>query len=230
MKPRVEYFKFTEAMSRSGQWELSEEARNEKMRALMALIEEYELVGISASVPENVYLGWFGAAPHPYGNPYFMLFYGVISRLVRYAASINYEHKIDFVFDTQIEQMDKVLGAWGEFERTTPPKFKHLIGDPPIFRSDKWTLPLQAADFIAGWTRTMNTAVELRRPIPEPPWSPRGNNVQREYNFMEWWHAADIYNLIFGIRPITFTFGGSGTEFSGPPKLHLPSWPTSWAK
>jgi hypothetical protein len=123
--------------------------------------------------------------------------------------------------------MTKVLAAWAGFIGTAPDELKPIIGDPPIFRSDKTTLPLQAADFHAGWLREMNTAIELgqQRPLPLPPWYPKGNNIRREYNFMKWWHAAQTYEHIFGRKPITYTFGGEGTEFSAPPLLHLPSWP-----
>jgi hypothetical protein len=231
MRPRVDYFKFSEAISCSGQFfGFSEESRAEKMRALMALIEEYQLVAISVCIPDNVFRGWFGYAPHPYGNPYFVMLYRMVARVIRYAASLNYREEIDFVFDTQTDQMKKILNAWSAFVQTAPKDKLVYLENPPRFENDKYIPPLQAADFAAGWIRTMNTALELGRSIPVPPWHPRGIDIRRETTFIEWWHAEELYIKIFGGRPITYTFGSTGTEFSAPPRLHLPSWPAVWPK
>jgi hypothetical protein len=225
MRPRVSYFKYSEAMNLSGEFlGISEPSRDEKLKLLVGILEEYGVVGISASVPHKVFAGWFCRAPAPFNNPYLMLLYGVAGRLLRYARSIDYTDTVDLIFDTQLDQVDKVMDAWSGFVRNAPDELRPLIGDPPIFRDDKKTLPLQAADLHAGWLREMNTALELGREVPTPPWHPRGGNIRREYNFMEWWHAQDTFERIFGYKPITYTFG-ENTELSAPPRLHLPAWP-----
>jgi hypothetical protein len=221
MKPRIGYFKFSEAMNGSGEfYGISEESRDEKMRHLLRIIERYALVGISASMCRDVFTQWFGWDRGPLGNPYFMLFYGAIRRLFKYAYSTGAVHPIDFVFDSQPEQMSKVLDGWREFVRSAPVEYAPLVGDPPYFRSDKTTVPLQAADFHAGWLRTMNTAVELNQPLPRPRWMVGGDKIRREYTFMEWWHAQDTFVRLFGFLPVTYSFG-----WGHPP--HFPAMPTS---
>ena len=225
MKPRVEYFKYSEAIGFHGQFNgISAPSRTEKLKLLINLISEFGLVGISASIPHRVFQGWFRYAPPPFNNSYLVMFYGVISRLLRYVNSIGYEGKVELVFDTQSDQVAKVQAIWDEFVSAAPREFVPLLGDPPLFRDDKRTIALQAADMHAGWLREMNTAVELGKPIPEPLWHPAGEHIRREYNFMEWWHAAETFVRLFGANPITYSFG-EGTELSVPPRLHLPAWP-----
>jgi hypothetical protein len=221
MRPRVAYFKYSEAMNLSGEFlGISESSRNEKLNLLVGLMEDYELIGISASVPHNVFTGWFSRAPAPFNNPYLMLFYGVIRRLLMYMRSAGIDDKVRLVFDSQPDQQLKVLAVWEEFVRTAPIEFKSILESSPVFRSDKLNLPLQAADFHAGWLREMNTAVEKGLPAPKPVFS-RGDNLRREYNFMEWWHAAETYEHIFGHKPLTYTFG-HGSPLRLP---RFPLWP-----
>ena len=52
-----------------------------------------------------------------------------------------------------------------------PDNIRQLISNPPIFRSDKTTLPLQAADVdVRWWTRRMCETHFLGKPEIEPPW------------------------------------------------------------
>lgn len=226
MRPRVSYFKYAEASGLGGQFEgITEELRNEKMRALMRLLEDHQVVGISASFPDEVFRGWFGRVGRPLNNPYFMLFYGAISRLVRYAQSIGHPGPISLVFDRQTEQERLVLDAWSDFTESAPPEVQLMLPHPPVFRNDKTEIPLQAADLHAGWLRALNTARHRNEPLPSPMWGQRGANIRREYNFMEWWHAAQIYERFLGRKPITYHWADERTEYSIPPRLHLPSWP-----
>jgi hypothetical protein len=225
MKPRVGYFKYSEAMNFGGEFlGISQASRDEKLKLLVGVLEDYGVVGISASVPHRVFSGWFCKAPAPFNNPYVMLLYGVIMRLLRYARSIDYRDKVDLIFDTQLDQMENVMAAWAGFVRDAPDEFRPLLGDPPMFRNDKTTLPLQAADLHAGWLREMNTAQELGKQQLMPPWHPRGEHIRREYNFMEWWHAQDTFRRAMGYNPVTYSFGES-TELSPITRLHLPAWP-----
>lgn len=230
MRPRISYFKFSEAISLRGEFTgISADSRDEKLAIFLRLIEGYKLVGISASLPREVFEGWHAFFPYPYNNPYFLLFFGVVHRICTYCQNQGIKDKVDFVFDNQPEHISKVLDAWNAFVSSAPEDAKEILGDPPIFRSDKTTLPLQAADFCAGWLRTMNRAVAERKEVPDPVWSKIAGNIahriKRFYYVAEWWDAKELYKQLFGREPITYTFGGIGTELSHPPLLHLPSWP-----
>lgn len=84
MSPRIEYFKFDEAMGLSGQFQgISEAARDEKLRLLINLIEEHGLYGIASAIPHAIFYPMFGTYPHKWvRNPYYLSFYGITARLV----------------------------------------------------------------------------------------------------------------------------------------------------
>jgi hypothetical protein len=46
-----------------------------------------------------------------------------------------------------------VTAAWEKFLEVAPEEMRPLVGDYPIFRDDKTTLPLQAADLAVGNSR-----------------------------------------------------------------------------
>jgi hypothetical protein len=71
--------------------------------------------------------------------------------------------KIDFVFDFQPGK-----AAWERFLEVAPEEIRPLVGDYPIFRDDKTTLPLQAADLAVGNSRRLAEAAYYGRE-PEPP-------------------------------------------------------------
>jgi hypothetical protein len=65
MSPRIEYFKYDEAMGLSGEFHgISEAARDEKLRLLINLIEEHGLVGVASVIPHCIFYPMFGTYPH----------------------------------------------------------------------------------------------------------------------------------------------------------------------
>jgi hypothetical protein len=84
--------------------------------------------------------------------------------------------KVDFVFDIQPGQMEKVLSAWSHFKEVAPPSLRTLIGDPPIFRNDMTTLPLQAADLHA-WSLRAKLTAEINREDYVAPWGNAGDSI-----------------------------------------------------
>ena len=61
--------------------------------------------------------------------------------------------KINFVFDIQPGKVEIVTPAWEKFLEVAPKEIRPLVSDYPIFRDDKTTLPLQAADLAVGNSR-----------------------------------------------------------------------------
>jgi hypothetical protein len=60
--------------------------------------------------------------------------------------------KVDFIFDNHSDKRG-IDAGWDDFVECHDPKFRPNFGPGPIFRDDKEFLPLQAADFIAGYVR-----------------------------------------------------------------------------
>jgi hypothetical protein len=83
------------------------------------------------------------------------------------------EEKVDFIFDDRSEK-GKILFAWEYLKRDAP--YRNNLGATPRFESDDEFLPLQAADFLAGWVREKNMSADgknsvsglwsVKRPVP----------------------------------------------------------------
>jgi hypothetical protein len=97
-------------------------------------------------------------------------FYGIISHLAGYYQRKGVTEPIDFIFDIQPGHVEMVIAAWERFLEVAPPDLKPLLGDYPIFRDDKTTVALQAADFGAGWSRQLAEDAHFGRPARTPPW------------------------------------------------------------
>jgi hypothetical protein len=80
MRPRLDYFKYSEARSFTGQflgW--SEQSRNERVRRLMAILVEHSPLGVSSAMPHDLYQQIFGANPDKVIRfPYFFCFYSIV--------------------------------------------------------------------------------------------------------------------------------------------------------
>jgi hypothetical protein len=131
MSPRIEYFKYDEAMGLSGEFlGISEAARDEKLRLLINLIEEHELVGLASAVPHSVFYPMFGTYPHKWvRNPYYISFYGIAARLVTYLSKSGTKEKVEFIFDFQpgSDQMREAQEGWENFREMAPPEMLDYV-------------------------------------------------------------------------------------------------------
>jgi hypothetical protein len=118
MKPRLDYFKLSEAMSFSGQFSgRGEESRNERMRLLVRILADHRPLGVVSAVPHDLYQQVFGKNPDKaIAHPYFVSFYGLIALVSEDLAAKGLKEKIDFVFDAQPDQMD-IDGIVGPLHR-----------------------------------------------------------------------------------------------------------------
>jgi hypothetical protein len=171
LSPRLRYFKLSEANSLTGEFSgWSERSRDERLTLLIKTIADYQPMGFACGVPHDLYQEGFGRHPDKMLRyPYFFLFNSIVADISRYLAGKGITDKVDFFFDNQPGQVDAVWASWGRLREAAPPGVKAILGDYPIFRDDKTTLPLQAADLSAGWLREqaacMITGAEQRTPV-----------------------------------------------------------------
>ena len=172
MKPRLRYFKLAEAQNLTGEfggW--SEQSRDERLRLLVKVIEQHGFLGIANAMPLDAYKRVFGGIPdRGVQNPYFLSFYGLITRLAAYYQEIGRSEPIDFIFDVQPGQTELIIASWERFLQVVGDDLRPFIGDYPIFRDDKTTLPLQAADLGVGWNRQLAEDRFYGRPPRPSPW------------------------------------------------------------
>jgi hypothetical protein len=172
MKPRVDYFKLAEAQNLTGQFNgWSEQSRDERLRVLVKTIERHKLLGVTNAIPYDAHKEIFGDLPDKgVQDAYFISFFGIIALLAGYHQKQGHNEQIDFIFDIQPGQVEIVTAAWNRFKEVAPPNLRPLIGDYPIFRNDKTTLPLQAADLGVGWSRQLAEDYYYGRANRTPPW------------------------------------------------------------
>ena len=112
-----------------------------------------------SAVPHDLYSEvfrrWLDRAVDHLEHPYLPLLIGIVSIVARHFAQTEEREPIDFIFDEQPDQMKRVMESWEIFLEVAGDEIKPLLAHPPIFRNDKITLPLQAADLHAWWIRRM---------------------------------------------------------------------------
>jgi hypothetical protein len=90
-------------------------------------------------------------------NPYYLAFSAIISGVAREQGKLGLHDEVDFIFDDQVMEKDKIVRAWDAFKTNASTDTRGLIGSVPYFRDDKKFLPIQAADLIAWWVRKLVT-------------------------------------------------------------------------
>jgi hypothetical protein len=202
MRPKLRYFKMSECMGFGGEflgW--SEESRDLRLRYFVNIIEEYKLLGVGGVMPTAEYHRLFRKSPQKtFDVPYFLMFYGLMAGILSDRDSIENAisakaERIDFVFDDQPGQMEKALSAWRYFKEVTPDNIKPFLGDPPIFRSDLTTVPLQAADLYAWHLRRQETVKFTGEPY-QSPWGNAGDAI----NTANWlWSSQNLEVMRSGL-------------------------------
>jgi uncharacterized protein DUF3800 len=216
--PRIEYFKFAEAMNFMGEFNgMSERSRDEKMGLLLHVIEEHRLLGAASIIPHELFDAYFGHHPHPdVRNPYFPSLFGLVARILNYNRAAGINQRLELFFDYQpgrgSDQMEKVRTGWELYRNTMPAEFRDLVqSHPPTFLNDRDYVALQAADLYAGWVRAVWERKLTGRPLPYWPWGNRDANIPSIV--IEWTErtAAVLFDEIFGFPPVkvTFTFDRS---------------------
>jgi hypothetical protein len=172
MSPRLAYFKETEANGRSGEFAgWSDQSFAERMHLLMRVIADHKLFGLISAVPTKLYFEVFGKNPDKVlAYPYFFMIHDLVSRMGFWLERTGYSGKVQFIFDEQKGQEEAVSASWPRLLKSVPPNVRPLLTDYPIFRNDRTTMALQAADFSAGHLRRDLVEFMDGRERPDAPW------------------------------------------------------------
>lgn len=165
-------FKMNDAMTLSGEFRWwREDARDEKVGLLRAIIDEYATASIACSVRpdqlERVFAGY--NIPKQLLSPYSFLLHCLMQEIARRQKKLGLNEKIDFIFDDQVMEKGKIIDGWELFKKASRAP-RELIGDVPSFKNDQDIMPLQAADMNAWLVRRrIQNAILGSGPIPMPP-------------------------------------------------------------
>jgi hypothetical protein len=158
MRPRLDYFKMNEAAKLEGQFDSwSEQRRSERVAIAYKVIEEHVPYQVSVVLELEPYFRLFTTdwTEDAARNPYYFAFYAVVAGVAREQKKYGMENPIDFVFDDQVMEKDKIVRAWDSLKANADSR--DLIGSVPTFLDDKKFKPLQAADLAAWWIRKLAT-------------------------------------------------------------------------
>ena len=130
------------------------------------IIENHVAGGINCIIRPNEYANVFNnsVVPKKLKNPYYFLFFGLITALAANQHRLGLNERIDFIFDEQVMEKSTIVNSWGAFKLLAEAP-KDLLGDTPSFRNDQTTLPLQAADMCVWVARR-----KYLKSIPPLPW------------------------------------------------------------
>jgi hypothetical protein len=123
-------------------------------------------------------------------NPYYSAFKAITDKLAQHQTQLNLTEPVDFIFDNEAEK-DQCIGMWDELRQNSREDIRLFMGDTPIYRDDKTTLPLQAADLYAYWVREWNLngirdgVEKLKFPWPVERDVPRLHMTFGESDFIE---------------------------------------------
>jgi hypothetical protein len=213
MKPRIEYFKYHEAMNLSGQFSgISEERRNEKLSLLYSAIKDHRLHGLSCIIPHDVFQPLFGNAIAKHmRNPYLCAFYGIIRVMNIYCDCEKIDDKVEFVFDHQPGEQEEAQSNWQLLLKVASPEFrKRLHKHPPSFLSDSGEggiVALQAADLAAGYKRTIHACRLMRRRHPPMPWMVATKGIMENKVVLDGPLADHFFKQVYGFEPLKTNYG-----------------------
>lgn len=114
--------------------------------AMACVINTKELVEVEKSIKYPPYI----TNPNSADNPYYWGFKYIVGTLAQWQKRLDLLEPIDFIFDNDSEQ-EKIPRAWKHLKAAAAPPISQMMGEMPIYRDDKKTMPLQAADLYAWW-------------------------------------------------------------------------------
>jgi hypothetical protein len=132
-----------------------DERRDRFLLTLVEIIRRHVLASVFSLVRPDEYKEWVASHGTPKGlaSPYFVLYYAVISAVLRSMRSFNMDEKVEFVFDEQFNLSDRVQAYYTEAVRLMEPTLVSRLAGRPIHKSDENTPELQAADLFAWHVR-----------------------------------------------------------------------------
>lgn len=110
-------------------------------------------LAISCYMPHRKYEEIFeGLQAEPKGSPYGFMLTAIIKELVHHQPLLGLNEKIDFIFDDEVIEKEKIRREWNSFKEANP-EIEKWLGDEPQFKDDLSWKPLQAADMLAWLVR-----------------------------------------------------------------------------
>lgn len=180
LDPSLDYFKMNEAASLHGQflrakgWD--EEKRDKRLDVLSEVILSYVRVRISVSMRNDDFLRSIQSLPAPkrsfaIDGPFIMLAMQLILTVAVFSDLSGLNEPCDFVFDETDGFSEEFLLKWPMFKHIADQQprleFGKKIGQTPIFRDEKYSMPLQAADMYA-WNVRENFVLNKTIYMPPP--------------------------------------------------------------
>jgi len=174
MPPRLEYFKMNDAATLHGLFlDWSETRRDERVALAYKAIEETVPYQVSVIVELEPFRRTFTEewVERSAMNPFYLAFSAVLSGVAREQTKLGIQSPVDFVFDEQAMEKDKIVRAWDAFKANASTDTRPLIGSVPYFLDDRKFKPLQAADLAAWWVRKLRTEEPDHVRRVEMPWN-----------------------------------------------------------
>ena len=91
--------------------------------------------------------------PYMMRHPYILLFYALLIKVAQWQHDVHEHLPTDFVVDAQGPVDLEAVIFYPSFKAIQKPEIAALMGSTPVFRDDKFVLPLQAADMVAWHKR-----------------------------------------------------------------------------
>ena len=159
---RIRYFKADEARHLSGEFShWREEARDEKVRRLAAIIDRDDLMILMTAVDLYAFgqMELIAGVPiadarhHPMNQPYILALYTVMVASGMEARRRNPTEKAEVIFDTHDKFRHIFQEQYPTLLEVLPEPLRAVMPIQPWFRDDKDFVLLQCADLLAGHIR-----------------------------------------------------------------------------
>jgi hypothetical protein len=198
--PKIPYFKMHEAWHLSEQFSrFSTQQRDEKVTKFVSLIIEYRPLALKEVIHHSMYDRVFKGKIAPgMDYPYLLPCSNIVGTLARYQYNNEWHPNdpVDFIFDEQGKESDKVQRVWSYGLQFVPLVLKPLIGGKPINRNDKDFLPLQAADLFAWHVRRFYEEKSRGQEYMDPHWKSLKSLKCAEYE----WTEEHLQKICDGVR------------------------------
>jgi Protein of unknown function (DUF3800) len=158
--PVLDYFKMWQASTREEQFKgWSVEARDARLRLLAGIIRDHALLAVAVTAPHDDYKAVFmGAIDRFHDRPYSLLYHSIMFRLLHWQIAAGLDEPVDFIFDEQMHDSDRVQAGFSDVLEATSPEVRRRFGARPVHRDEKKVVALQAADMLAWHVRRYNQA------------------------------------------------------------------------
>ena len=196
--PALSHLHMVEAANFRGPFKnWTSEDRDRKVLALAGVIRDFNLFSFECSLSLVEHRELFsGVAPYGLAKPFSTCAHGAASVLARYVRDFGSREPIHFVFDTQQGSDLDLITLWDWMRRSSPRRWRSLLGPAPRFADDIGEAALQAADMLA-WHR--RRAIEAEE---QPVFNEVSELLLSRPHLMTYVDRASLENMAKGLRRI----------------------------